>query len=187
MSLYIVIAVFMAVPRVANTNNGILSSFKEFCRAVLKTLPRPEEDGKVSGRVAFTNAVQDQQEAGTDEIIISTLPSRDFLIRKIQVDNKGLPRLRTPIVKRPKIKVPKLEESLQSPEFLPATVVDERPYAKFKDRMLKDEASQTERMENFKKGLQKMLHIVKVLGEIDHYLSDRTRIVIDKILKVLSK
>lgn len=48
------------------------------------------------------------------------------------------------------------------------------------------EESSAERMEKFKKGVQKMLHVVKVLGQVDHYLTERTRIVVDKLSKTFA-
>lgn len=57
----------------------------------------------------------------------------------------------------------------------------------FSSIMRVGEDSSAERMERFKKGIQKMLHVVKVMGQIDQYLSERTRIIVDKLTKTFAE
>lgn len=93
----------------------------------------------------------------------------------------ALPRFKTPKLKIPKIKVP----VLRGQDEYPAPRIG-RPMSFASLRSSSEDETSAERMEVFKKGVQKMLHVVKVLGQIDQYLSERTRIVIDKLSKTFA-
>ncbi|XP_028036543.1 uncharacterized protein LOC114247720 [Bombyx mandarina] len=140
-----------------------------FCDFIHSAIPKSVRNGKF-----ISNEYEIDQYGFSDtQIPTAVAPPRGFV--------PSIPKLKLPKLKVPVIKVPKLKSSyanisppiIKTPVFLPTI------------REI-DEESSAEKMEKFKKGIQKMLHVVKVLGQIDQYLSERTRIVIDKLSKTLA-
>lgn len=112
---------------------------------------------------------------------ISVPPPKGFKISGHLENTNSKPRFKLPRLKIPKISVPNLKSPSILPRHAAPTVGDSMIYSI--DKLT--EESSAEKIEKFKKGIQKMLHVVKVIGQIDQYLSERARIVIDKVSKTL--
>lgn len=140
-----------------------------FCRLIHNALPRAVKDGKF----ILIEPEMDQSALGDTPNSVAVPPPAGFAIPRL------LPRLRLRI---PKIKVPKLRSMSRGPSAprLRSSVVVPR----YKDSV--EEDSSAERMKRFKKGVQKLLRVVKVLGQVDQYLSERTRIVVEKLSKTFA-
>lgn len=137
-----------------------------FCGFIQKAIPKAVKAGKF-------RPTGDQTGYSNHQVPIAIAPPRGF------VPKLGGPRFRGPKVKIPKLSVPKLRRL--NGYFAPPTVGSPMSITSFRDSA--DEESSAEKMEKFKKGVQKMLHVVKVLGQIDQYLSERTRIIVEKLSK----
>ncbi|XP_053617275.1 uncharacterized protein LOC128679218 isoform X2 [Plodia interpunctella] len=140
-----------------------------FCNLIHNSIPKAIHDG----RVIF---LEDQDGFGNSHVPISMPPPEGF------VPKLELPKFRVPKLKIPTMKVPTLKlhsDNLKAPRLGSAMKIPTFRY--------EEEDSSAERMEKFKKGVRKMLHVVKVLGQIDQYLSDRTRIIVDKLSKAFAE
>ncbi|XP_039751894.1 uncharacterized protein LOC120627857 isoform X2 [Pararge aegeria] len=140
-----------------------------FCNLIHRAIPEAIKDGK------FVTLPEADQVGHSDTVAaVAVAPPRGFI-------PPGLPKLRPSRLGTPRIDVPKLRPILHG---LKAPRIG--PTMSFRQSRYEDEESSAERMEKFKKGVQKMLHVVKVIGKIDQYLSERTRIVVDKLTKTFS-
>ncbi|KAM3959535.1 LOW QUALITY PROTEIN: uncharacterized protein ACR2FA_006468 [Aphomia sociella] len=140
-----------------------------FCNLIHSAIPKAIRDGKV-----ILVESEDQDGFGNSHVPISLPPPQGF------IPDIPLPKFKVPKLGSPKIEVPNLRKLLDRP-FSPPRVGSAMSFSRRNDY---DEESSAERME--KKGVQKMLHVVKVLGQIDQYLSERTRIVVDKLSKTFA-
>lgn len=114
----------------------------------------------------------------SDTLVPMSAPPPEGFIPKF-----SLPKFRVPKLRVPKINVP----TLRAQEYSPFSVPKVGSSMYFSPlRSSTEEESSAERTEKFKKGVQKMLHVVKVLGQLDQYLSERTRILIDKLSKTFA-
>ncbi|KPJ07767.1 hypothetical protein RR48_03480 [Papilio machaon] len=141
-----------------------------FCAMIQRAIPKAVKDGR------FLPSSQDYDMAGhaDSQSPIAISPPKGF------IPNLGLNKLTTSKLGIPKINVPKLKPVTRKLGSAPS-IGAAMPFKSLKVNI--EEESSAERMEKFKKGVQKLLHVVKVLGQIDQYLSDRTRIVVDKLSK----
>ncbi|KAJ0172971.1 hypothetical protein K1T71_011147 [Dendrolimus kikuchii] len=147
-------------------------NMNSFCNLIHSALPKAVKNGR------FILIEPDQDQTGLGDTIspIAIAPPKEFLTRT------GIHRFKQPKLKIPRINVPTLRPRdmsplaprIASPMYVPSS------------RYSEEEESSVERMEIFKKGVQKLLHFVKVLGKIDQYLSERTRIIIEKLSKTFS-
>ncbi|KAL0818127.1 hypothetical protein ABMA28_008653 [Loxostege sticticalis] len=146
------------------------TDFDSFCSLIQKAIPKAIKDGKI----LLINEDEDQDGLGNALVPISLAPPNGFIPK--------FPKLKTPRLKIPKINVP----TLAAPErtFSAPRVGSPMIFSKLREP---EEESSAEKMEKFKKGVQKMLHVVKVLGKIDQYLSERTRIIIEKLSKTFAE
>uniref|UniRef100_A0A2H1V668 SFRICE_002730 n=1 Tax=Spodoptera frugiperda TaxID=7108 RepID=A0A2H1V668_SPOFR len=132
-----------------------------FCNLIHDVFPKSIQGGKF-----LLIEPEDQIGYSDTQVPISIAPPPDFM-----ANLRRIPKLRIPTFNGPR-----LEERpgpFSPPRMLPTSV------------MRID--SSAERMERFKKGVQKMLHVVKVLGQIDHYFSERMRIIVDKLTKTFGE
>ncbi|XP_068623860.1 uncharacterized protein [Battus philenor] len=143
-----------------------------FCAMIQRAIPK----AVIDGRFVPVEPEYDQSVYADSQAPLAIAPPKGFVPRL------GLHKLKTPKLGIPKITVPKLKP-LHKPSKAPL-VGSPMAIASFKVNV--DEETSAEKMEKFKKGVQKLLHVVKVLGQIDRYLSDRTRIVVDKLSKTFS-
>ncbi|XP_059053447.1 uncharacterized protein LOC131847804 [Achroia grisella] len=143
-----------------------------FCNFIHRSIPKAIRDGKV----VLVDPDSDQDSFGNTHVPISLPPPQGF------IPDIPLPKFKVPKLSIPKITVPNLRNILDGP-MSPPTVGATNLFSRANDY---EEESSAERMEKFKKGVQKMLHVVKVLGQIDNYISERTRIVVDKLSKTFS-
>ncbi|XP_049879662.1 uncharacterized protein LOC126376380 [Pectinophora gossypiella] len=148
------------------------------CSVIQNILPKSANDGK------FVLIGPDDQASATDNHIPISIPPPKGFYPKLDPRLK-IPKLKVPKIKVPKFKVPTLKSvgsasapRLGAPMNFPSL---------YKARVRDEEESSAERMEKFKKGVQKMLHVVKVLGQIDQYLSERTRIIVDILSKTITE
>ena len=140
-----------------------------FCSLIHNAFPKAVQDGK------FILIEPDDQMGYSDtQVPISIAPPAGFL--------PSIPKLKIPKLRIPSLNVPKLKE-YHGP-FTPPRIGS--PMTSTAVMRIGEESS-AERMEQFKKGVQKMLHFVKVLGQIDQYLSERTRIIVDKLTKTFAE
>ncbi|CAH2051830.1 unnamed protein product, partial [Iphiclides podalirius] len=144
-----------------------------FCSMINRAIPKAVEDG----RFVLVEPGRDQIGYGDSQVPVAVSPPKGFVPRL------GLHRLKSPKLGIPKISVPKLMPSTRGSKPAPS-IGAPMSFVPFKHRAV--EESSAERMEKFKKGVQKLLHVVKVLGQIDHYLSERSRILVDKLSKTFS-
>ncbi|XP_013141719.1 PREDICTED: uncharacterized protein LOC106105810 [Papilio polytes] len=141
-----------------------------FCAMIQRAIPKAVENGR------FLPTPQDYDMTGyaDSQAPVAITPPKGF------IPNFGLNKLKISKLGIPKINVPKLKPITHKLGSAPSIGTP----MKFKSLKVKiQEESSAERMEKFKKGVHKLLHVVKVLGQIDQYLSDRTRIVVDKLSK----
>jgi hypothetical protein len=151
----------------ASKNNFDIGSF---CDLINHAIPKAVKDGRF---ILAEERSSDQETIGNSFVPISVPPPKGFI--------PSLPTLKPPRLSIPKLNVPTLlsqKKSTLAPKV-------GSPMAFPKLRM--NEESSAERIDKFKKGVQKMLHIVKVLGKVDKYISDRTRIIVDKLAKTLTE
>ncbi|XP_052738820.1 uncharacterized protein LOC112055347 [Bicyclus anynana] len=143
-----------------------------FCDLIHRAIPEAVKDGK------FVRAPNDDQVGYSDSLApVVVAPPRGII-------PSGFPKFRPSRLGTPKFDVPKLRplmQGLNAPKIGPAMT-----FKTSSPRYYVEKESSAERMEKFKKGVQKMLHVVKVIGKIDQYLSERTRIVVDKLTKTFS-
>ncbi|XP_073948519.1 uncharacterized protein [Choristoneura fumiferana] len=148
---------------------------ESFCDLIHNAIPEAVKDGKF---VVVDDADMDQEGYGDTQVPIAIAPPSAF------IPKLGLPKLKKPKLRIPTINVPKLSVPVNKPLTAPrlGSTMSFRTY-----RDSYEEPSSAEKMEEFKKGVQKMLHFVKVLGQVDQYLTDRTRTVIDKLSKTFAE
>ncbi|XP_050353093.1 uncharacterized protein LOC126775302 [Nymphalis io] len=140
-----------------------------FCNFIHNAIPQVVKDGK------FVVEPDLDQEGLSDSLApVAVAPPSGF-IPKLVFPKLRPPRLRTPTLNT--VNVPKLRPFHGT--LKPPKIGSPMSFPSFRY----EEQSSAERLEKFKKGVQKMLHFVKVLGKIDQYISERTRIVIDKLTK----
>nr|XP_026488855.1 uncharacterized protein LOC113395485 [Vanessa tameamea] len=137
-----------------------------FCNLIHNAIPQVVKDGKI-----VVEQDLDQDGLGDSLAPVAIAPPSGF-IPKLRFPKLKPPRLRTPMLNVPKLRP--FQGALKPPKI--GSPMSFRP-------LRYEEQSSAERLEKFKKGVQKMLHFVKFLGKIDQYLSERTRIVIDKLTK----
>ncbi|CAH2986143.1 unnamed protein product [Chilo suppressalis] len=142
---------------------------RSFCSLINSAIPKAVEDG----RFILLEDRDDQEGFGDTLFPISVAPPAGFIPK--------LPNLRPPRLRIPKLKVPTL--SFHEKTLLTPKLGSFRSPKVFAARASPDEETSAERMEKFKKGVQKLLHVVKVLSKVDQYLSERTRIIVDKLSK----
>ncbi|XP_072934797.1 uncharacterized protein [Epargyreus clarus] len=143
-----------------------------FCDMIHKIIPKAVKDGKF-----IVESAEDQVGYSDTQTLRAVAPPQTF------IPTLGFSKLKAPKLSVPKIKVPKLGIPSHNP-LKPPSVGSAMSFPTFKN--IVEEETSAERMEKFKKGVQKMLHVVKVLGQIDQYLSERTRIVVDKLSKTFA-
>ncbi|XP_045769947.1 uncharacterized protein LOC123870646 [Maniola jurtina] len=140
-----------------------------FCDLIHRAIPEAVKNGK------FVTGQEDDQVGHSDTVApVMAAPPRGFI-------PPGFPKLRPSRLGTPKLDVPKLRpmlHGLKAPKIGPAK--------SFRRLRYEEEESSAERMARFKKGVQKMLQVVKVIGKIDQYLSERTRIIVDKLTKTFA-
>lgn len=153
--------------RKSNTNSRF--DVKSFCSLIDNAIPDAVKDGRF---VDVDN--MDQTGFSDTQVPLSVAPPQGF-IPKLQT------RFMTPKLKVPKVKVPVLrsQDEYSAPRI-------GRPMSFSSLRSTPEDKTSAERTEAFKRGVQKMLHVVKVLGQIDQYISERTRIVVDKLSKTFA-
>ncbi|KAG6461423.1 hypothetical protein O3G_MSEX012615 [Manduca sexta] len=142
-----------------------------FCNLIHSAIPKAVQDGKF----ILLDPDVDQIGYSDTQVPISVAPPEGFI-----------PKLALTKWKRPKLKVP----TMKVPRLRPQSDMLSLPrLGSISLPILGDpeEESSAEKMEKIKKGIQKLLHVVKVLGQVDQYLSERTRIVVDKISKTLAE
>ncbi|CAH0713946.1 unnamed protein product, partial [Brenthis ino] len=140
-----------------------------FCNLIHRAIPQAVKDGQFIIEPDF-----DQDGQGDTTAPVAVAPPSSFI-------PKLLPKLKPPRLRVPGLNVPKLKPSIHS-SFRAPKVGSPMPFP----RLRYEEESSAERMEKFKKGVQHMLHFVKVLGKIDQYISERTRIVVDKLARTFA-
>ncbi|KAI5632209.1 hypothetical protein NE865_15080 [Phthorimaea operculella] len=131
----------------ANVPNQV--DVDSICTIIHRALPKSVNDGKF----ILIGESTDQSHASNDIAPVTILPPKGFKQPRIKVPNFKVPRLKPPSTTRklfaPRVGAPMLFPSLRARQ--------------------REETSSAERMEVFKKGVHKMLHVVKVLGKIDQY------------------
>ncbi|KAH9645598.1 hypothetical protein HF086_005247 [Spodoptera exigua] len=139
-----------------------------FCNLIHDVFPKSIQGGKF-----LLIEPEDQTGYSDTQVPISVAPPPDFMASWLQ--KPQIPQLRIPTFNgvRFKQRPGPFAPSRMGTSMLPTSV------------MRID--SSAERMEKFKKGVQKMLHVVKVLGKIDLYLSERMRIIVDKLTKTFGE
>lgn len=153
-----------------NKNAGL--DVNSFCSLLHNAIPKAVQDGKF----LLLDPDPDLDGYSDTQVPIAIAPPRGF------IPTLQLPTLKVPKLKIPQLKIPKLQASVGSHK---APRVGSS--MTFKSVIVPEEDSSAEKMEKLKKGVQKMLHFVKVLGQIDHYLSERIRIVVDKVSKTFAE
>ncbi|VVC90464.1 unnamed protein product [Leptidea sinapis] len=151
----------------SDTNNGGDS----FCNLINNAVPKAVKDGK------FVLDTNDDQIGYSNAPVNEAVAPPSGFIPKLQ-----FPKLKKPKLGVPKMSIPKLKP--RGPIKAPRVGVA-MPFAAMRKAI--DEESSAERMERFKKGVQRMLRFVKVLEQFDEYISERTRIIIDKLSKTLAE
>ncbi|KAG7303512.1 hypothetical protein JYU34_012037 [Plutella xylostella] len=146
-----------------------------FCQLIHNSIPKAVKDGKF-----MIKEESDMDQSGFADTLmpIAIAPPQGFPIPRL-----NLPRLRLPRLRVPRINVPRLLPQLEGP-MAPPRLVSTMSIPRLREV---EEETSAEKMEKFKKGVQKMLHVVKVLGQVDQYLSERTRIVVDKLSKTFAE
>lgn len=152
-----------------------------FCGLLLRAIPRAIKNGKF---IRLEDRDQDLIVDSDNHVPISVPAPRRFFETNPSNHKWERPRNRTPKLKIPTIDVPKLKSAnvprLAAPRIANSVIM---PIY----RGSHEDDSSAERMERFKKGVQRLLHVVKVLGQVDQYLSERTRIVVDKLSKTFAE
>ncbi|CAG9791621.1 unnamed protein product [Diatraea saccharalis] len=159
-------------PKVKADNINGEFNVGSLCNLINSAIPKAVEDGRF---ILLEDRYDDQDGFGDTLLPISAAPPAGF-IPKLQ-------KIKPPRLRIPKLKVPPLGlfPGTKGPRLPPKLGTG----TIFTPRAVEEETS-AERMEKFKKGVQKMLHIVKVLGQIDQYISERTRIIVDKLSKTFA-
>ncbi|CAG5024553.1 unnamed protein product [Parnassius apollo] len=124
-----------------------------FCSMIHRAIPKAVKDG----RFVLIEPEYDQAVYADSQVPVAMSPPRGFVPR---LATHGL---KAPKLRIPKISVPKLKPSLRVPISAPS-VGAPMSFTVFKQGNAEEESS-AERMEMFKKGVQKMLHVVKKLFE----------------------
>ncbi|XP_075984105.1 uncharacterized protein LOC142981854 [Anticarsia gemmatalis] len=153
-----------------NRNAGL--NVESFCSLIHNAIPKAVQDGKF----ILIEPDSDQEGFSDTQVPISIPPPKGF------ISSLGLSKLKIPKLRVPKLNVPTLQARVgpRKPPRIESTM-------RFAPSMIPEEDSSAERMEKLKKGVKKMLHFVKVLGQIDQYLSERIRIVVDKVSKTFAE
>ncbi|CAH2093767.1 unnamed protein product [Euphydryas editha] len=140
-----------------------------FCNLIHNAIPQVVEDGK------FVVESDLDQEGFSDTMApVAVAPPSGF------IPKLPFPKLKPPRLRMPKLNVPKLKPyhgSLKPPKI-------GSPMS-FSNLRFTEESS-AEKLEKFKKGVQKMLYFVKVLSKIDQYVSERTRIIVDQLSRTFA-
>ncbi|CAH1641261.1 unnamed protein product [Spodoptera littoralis] len=137
-----------------------------FCNLIHNVFPKSIQGGKF-----LLIEPEDQIGYSDTQVPISIAPPPDFM-----ENLRRIPKLRIPgTFNEPRLKEWRgpFSPPRIGPSILPTSV-------------MKVDSS-AERMERFKKGVQKMLHVVRVLGQIDQYFSERMRIIVDKLTKTFGE
>ncbi|PZC83622.1 hypothetical protein B5X24_HaOG207605 [Helicoverpa armigera] len=153
-----------------NRNSGL--DVNSFCNLIHNAFPSSIQDGKF-----ILIEPEDQTGYSDTQVPIAIAPPAGF------IPGLGIPKLKIPQLRLPALDIPKLKEHSGS-RYKPPRVGSPMISTSV---MRVSEDSSAERMEKFKKGVQKMLRVVKVLGQIDQYLSERTRIIVDKLTKTFAE
>ncbi|XP_060806820.1 uncharacterized protein LOC106141576 [Amyelois transitella] len=140
-----------------------------FCNLIHNSIPKAIHDGRVI-------LLDDDQDGFANTHVPISMPPPKGFVPKLE-----LPKFRVPKLKVPTMKVPKLKQH----STMKAPIVGSA--MRFPSFREEEEVTSAERMEKFKKGVRKLLHVVKVLGQIDQYLSERTRIIVDKLSKTFAE
>ncbi|KAJ8711420.1 hypothetical protein PYW07_008662 [Mythimna separata] len=134
-----------------------------FCSLIHNAFPKTVQDGR------FILIEPEDQTGHSDTLApISIAPPAGFI--------PSIPKLKIPKLRIPSLNVPMLKEHPGS--FTPPRIGTPMTTAVMR---IGDESS-AEKKEKFKKGVQKMLH---VLGHIDRYLFERMRIIFEILTKPL--
>ena len=144
-----------------------LYDVNSFCNLIQRAIPQAVKDGQF---IIEPDQDLDGQSDTAAPVVIA--PPSSFIPKFLP--KKKPPRLSMPVLNVPKLK-PILYNSLRAPKIGSPMPFHRLPKLRY------EEESSAERMEKFKKGVQNMLHFVKVLGKIDQYISERTRIVVEKL------
>lgn len=143
-----------------------------FCNLIQRAIPQAVKDGQ------FIIEPDHDLDSHSDSIApVAVAPPSSFI-------PKLLPKIKPPRLSMPGLNVPKLKPSFHNSLRAPK-IGSPMSFHRF-PKLRYEEDSSAERMEKFKKGVQNMLHFVKVLGRIDQYISERTRIVVDKLTKTFA-
>lgn len=145
-----------------------------FCNLIHSVLPKAIKNG----RFVLIEPDEDQIVLGDTLTPVSIAPPNELFQRT------GVHRFKSPKLRIPKINVPTLHPRNISP--IAPRIAGLEQNSKIPTPTYSEEESSAEKLEIFKKGVQKLLQFVKVLGKIDQYLSERTRIIVDKLSKTFS-
>ncbi|CAB3219830.1 unnamed protein product [Arctia plantaginis] len=143
-----------------------------FCNLIHNAIPKAVENGKF----ILIDEDLDQDGFSDTQVPMAIAPPTGF------IPMLGLKKLKGPRLQVPQLNVPKLHAHAglhKAPRV--GSSINITPL------VINEEQSSAENMEKLKKGVQKMLHFVKVLGKIDQYLSERIRIVVDKVSKTFAE
>lgn len=142
-------------------------NLNSFCNLIHNAIPKAVENGKF----ILIDEDLDQDGFSDTQVPTAVAPPTGF------IPMLGLKKLKGPRLRVPNLNVPKLQARGGQKAPRVGSSINITPF------VINEEHSSAEDMEKFKKGVQKMLHFVKVLGKIDQYLSERIRIVVDKLAK----
>ncbi|XP_045454235.1 uncharacterized protein LOC123663608 [Melitaea cinxia] len=140
-----------------------------FCNLIQNAIPQVVEDGKIIVEPDL------DQDGFSDTIAPVAIAPPSGFISKLPFQKLKPPRLRTPTLNAPKLKP--LHGASRPPK-----IGSPMKFSKFRF----EEESSAEKLEKFKKGVQNMLHFVKVLGKIDQYVSERMRIIVDQLSRTFA-
>ncbi|XP_063628640.1 uncharacterized protein LOC134800094 [Cydia splendana] len=146
-----------------------------FCDLIHNAIPKAVQDGRF---IVADQDDMDQEGYGDTQSPIAIAPPKGY------IPKLGLSRINRPKLRIPAIKVPRLDLALNKP-IKPPVLGSPMIFKTYRDSY--EEPTSAEKMEQFKKGVQKMLHFVKILGQVDQYLTERTKIVIEKLSKTFAE
>ncbi|XP_047999257.1 uncharacterized protein LOC125236480 isoform X2 [Leguminivora glycinivorella] len=168
-------SILRSISRTKAAQNKGTFDVSSFCDLIHNAIPKAVQDGRF---VVADQDDMDQEGYGDTQSPISIAPPKGY------IPKLGLSRINKPKLRIPAIKVPRLDHALNKP-LKPPVLGSSMIFKTYRDSY--EEPTSAEKMEQFKKGVQKMLHFVKILGQVDQYLTERTKIVIDKLSKTFAE
>ncbi|XP_063541244.1 uncharacterized protein LOC134750082 isoform X2 [Cydia strobilella] len=167
-------SILRSISRTAHKNKGTFD-VNSFCDLIHNAIPKAVQDGRF---VVADQDDMDQEGYGDTQSPIAIAPPKGY------IPKLGMSRINKPKLRIPAIKVPRLHVALHKP-IKPPVLGSSMIFKTYRDSY--EEPTSAEKMEQFKKGVQKMLHFVKILGQVDQYLTERTKIVIEKLSKTFAE